>query len=193
MCRHLLVALALLGLTVLPAGAEPKSYTIVPTRSHVSFDAVYPLGDFSGSTEDVAGEFTLDPANLGLGATGSLTANPATLRTGISGRDRDLGKVLEVEKYPEIRFSVGGVQASFPSLAERPDTALTITGTLTIHGVERATALTARARIVEGRLWVRGEGTLRMTDFGITPPRKFFLAVKDEVRVGFNLLLAPRE
>lgn len=193
MRRCLLIMLALLGLTVPPAGAEPMRYTIVPNRSQAGFDAAYPLGDFSGSTEDVTGEFTLDPANLGLRATGSVTVNAATLRTGISGRDRDLRKVLEVEKYPEIRFTVGEVQASFPSLAERPDTTLTITGTLTIHGVERPMALTARARIVEGHLWVRGEGALKLTDFAITPPRKFFLSVKDEVRVSFDVLLAPRD
>ncbi|MBI4610846.1 MAG: YceI family protein [Candidatus Rokubacteria bacterium] len=189
----LLVAVVLLSLTVSPGRAEPTVYTIVPSRSQVGFDAAYPLGDFSGSSDDVAGEFTLDPANLGVGAVGSVTVNPATLKTGLSGRDRDLRTAMAVEKYPEIRFTLGAVQASFPSLAERPDTALTITGTLIIHGVARPATLTGRARIVEGRLWVRGEGALKMTDFGITPPRKFFLSVKDEVRVSFDVLLAPRE
>jgi hypothetical protein len=30
-----------------------------------------------------------------------------------------------------------------------------------------------------------------MTEFGISPPKKLFLAVRDEVTVGFDLTLAP--
>ncbi len=193
MRRRLAVASALLALTASPASPEPKTYAISPIRSQVAFDATYPLGDFPGTTEEVAGAFTLDPGNLSLGVSGSVTVNPASLRTGIGGRDRDLRNVMEVEKYPEIRFTLCGVDASFPSLAERADTALKMSGVLGIHGVARPVTLTGRARIVEDGLWVRGEGDLKMSDFGITPPKKFFLSVKDEIRVRFDVLLAPRE
>ncbi len=193
MRRYLAAGAALLALTASPAWPEPKPYAVLPVRSQVAFDATYPLGDFSGTTDEVAGEFTLDPGNLSLGVRGSATVNPASLRTGIRGRDRDLRSVLEVDKYPEIRFTLAEVDASFPSLAERADTALRITGVLMIHGVERPVTLSGRARIVEGRLWVRGEGTVKMADFGIRPPKKFFLSVKDEVQVRFDVLLAPRE
>ncbi len=193
MPRYLVVALALLTLMASRAWPEPNIYTISPIRRLVAFDATYPLGDFSGTTEEVAGEFVLDPGNLDGRVSGSATVNPASLRTGIGGRDRDLRKAMEVERYPEIRFTLSEVEASFPSLAERADTALKITGMLMIHGVERIITLTGRARTVEGRLWVRGEGTVKMTNFGITPPKKLFLSVKDEVRVSFDVLLAPRD
>jgi len=100
---------------------------------------------------------------------------------------------MEVEKYPVIRFALCGVDASFPSLAERADTALKMSGVLVIHGVARPVTLTGRAQIVEEGLWVRGEGALKMSDFGITPPKKFFLSVSDEIQVRFDVLLAPRE
>lgn len=175
------------------ADAQPKAYVVVRDQSQVIFEATYPLGEFSGTADHVTGEFRLDPDNLPQGVTGSATINPATLRTGIEGRDRDLRKSLETDRYPEIRFTVGEVHSSFPSLAERADIALKISGMMLIRGVERAMTWTGRARIEEGRLWVRGEAELNMTEFGITPPRKFFLAVGDRVRVRFDLRLAPEE
>ncbi len=188
------LSLVLLALAVATsADAQPKSYIVTEDRSRVMFEARYPLGDFAGTTEKVTGEFRINPDNVTRGVSGSVTVHPADLKTGIEGRDRDLRKALETEKYPEIRFTVEEVQASFPSLAERADIAVTIKGVMVIRRVERPMTWTGRARIDEGKLWVRGEAELKLTDFGITPPRKFFLAVGDGVRLGFDLRLTPKK
>lgn len=176
-----------------PVRAEPKSYVLVPARSQVMFEASFPLGDFRGSTQEVRGEFQADLENIPAGIRGNVTVNPASLKTGIDLRDRDLRTTLEVDKHPHIRFTVREVRASFPSLAERADTQLTVEGELSIRGVDRPITLTGRAQIRDGQVWVRGEGTLRMTDYGISPPRKFFLSVGDQARVAFDVLLAPGE
>lgn len=185
----------LLLLLTWPAGAdgEPRSYTVVAGKSRVAFEASHPLADFTGATEEVAGQLQLDPADVSLGVSGSVSANASRLRTGDDGRDRDLRKTLEADRHGEIRFSAEEVKSSFPSLAEGTDVTLKITGTLRIRGLERATTWTGRARLEGGRIWVRGETNLRLTDFGITPPRKFFLAVGDGVRATFDLRLAPAD
>jgi polyisoprenoid-binding protein YceI len=186
----LLLALALLS----PAAqAEPRSWVPVPGKSHVAFEATFPLGDFTGRTEALEGEFRADTTNLGKGVTGFLRFSPATLRTGIQGRDRDMREALRVDRHPEIRFTAQQVQSSFPSVAEGADVILTIRGLMLIRGVERPMSFSARARLREDRVWVRGESTLKMTDFGIAPPTRLFLAVKDEVAVRFDLLLARAE
>jgi polyisoprenoid-binding protein YceI len=173
--------------------AEPKTYVVVPAKSRVMFEASFPLGNFTGVTHEVWGEVRLDPATFARGVQGSAGINPASLKTGIDGRDRDLRITLEVDRYPEIRFTLHEVRASFPSLADRADTYLTLEGELSIHGVARSVTLTGRAQLRDGQVWVRGEGTLNMTDYGIRPPKKFFLSVGDQVRVSFDTLLAPRE
>lgn len=189
--RRLLFLFAFLCAPV-SAAPEPTSYVVVGERSQVAFDATFPLGDFSGTTDRVAGEFRLDPADVPHGVLGSASVNPASLKTGLEGRDRDLKQTLEVNAHPEISFQVEEVRSSFPSLTERADVALHISGVMRIRSVERPVAWTGRARIEEGWLWVRGEAQIRLSDFGITPPRKFFLAVGDLVRVSFDLRLAPR-
>lgn len=191
MFRSSLVLLLLAVAT--SADAQPKLYAVAPGRSRVTFEAKYPLGDFSGATDRVKGEVRLNSDNVPEGIAGTVTVDPATLGTGIEARDRDLRKALETDRYPELTFTVESVQASFPSLAERADITLTITGVMLIRGVKRPMTWTARARTEEKTLWVRGEAELRMSAFGIPPPRKLFLTVGDTVRVGFDVRLEPRE
>ena len=187
------ILLFVLLLVPTSADGEPKSYAVVAGKSRATFDATYPLGDFSGATEAVTGQLRLDPANIPLGVAGSVTANPTGLRTDNARRDSDLRKTLETDRYGEVRFNAEEVKSSFPSLAEHTDVILRISGVLRIRGVERPTTWTARARLEGGMIWVRGETDLKLTDFGITPPKRFFLAVGDGVRVGFDLRLAPAE
>jgi polyisoprenoid-binding protein YceI len=183
-----LVALVLL--VVAPAGAQSRRWAAVAGKSSAGFRASFPLGEFSGRTEDVSGEFETDVTDLRKGVTGVLSVKAATLRTGDTGRDRDMRKALAVAEYPEIRFTVQQVDASFPSLADRSDVLLTIRGVMSIHGVERPMTFPGRARLRDDTLWVRGETELRMSDFGITPPTRLLLRVKDTVFVEFDVRLS---
>jgi polyisoprenoid-binding protein YceI len=181
-------------LCLAPAGhpsAETRRWVPVPEKSSVAFEATHPLGNFSGRTADIAGEFTGDPGNLEAGVRGSLRVQAASLRTGDAGRDRDVRAVLEVERHPAIRYTVDGVESSFPLATDRADVLLTIRGRLEIRGVERPLVFSGRVRLRDDHLWVRGESAVRMTDFGITPPKRFFLSVGNEVLVTFDLTLAP--
>jgi polyisoprenoid-binding protein YceI len=184
-----LILLAALACTAARAAADAKHWTTVTGKSRVTFEVSFPLGDFTGQSEDVAGEFVGDPADLRHGVTGALRVKAGTLRTGVDGRDRDMWRALAVERYPEVRFTVERIESSFPSVSERADVLLTVSGLLLIRGVERPMVFPARVRFRDDRLWVRGESRLNMTDFGITPPRKLFLRVQDSVLATFDLLL----
>jgi polyisoprenoid-binding protein YceI len=184
-----LLALAALATLAAPAASGPKRWTTVPGKSQVAFNASFALGDFAGSSEDVTGEFLADPADLRQGVAGVLRVNPATLRTGVGGRDVDMRRALAVVQYPEIRFTVERVEPSFPSVTDRSDVLLTISGLVLIHGVERPMVFPGRVRLRDDRLWVRGESRLKMRDFGIKPPKRFFLEVADSVGVSFDIVL----
>lgn len=186
-------ALAVLA-TLLLAGradAELRPWTPVAGKSEVAFTASFPLGDFTGRAQDIAGEFRADSTDLRLGVTGVLRIRAAGLRTGDDGRDRDMHRALAVEQHPEIRFTVQRIDASFPSASDRADVLLTISGLMSIRGVERSMVFPGRARLRDDKFWVRGEGEIRMSDFGIPPPARLFLSVKDNVLVTFDVTLAP--
>ena len=100
-------------------------------------------------------------------------------------------RLLAVDRHPEIQFTIERIEASFPSTTDRADVLLTITGLMSIRGVERAMAFPGRARLRDDKLWVRGEGPLRMSHFGMKAPSRFFLDVKDTLLVSFDVTLAP--
>lgn len=168
---------------------EPRRWVTVAGKSEVSFTASFPLGNFTGRTEGVGGVFRADPQNLRQVVSGSLQVNPATLKTGDNGRDRDMWKLLAVERYAEIRFTVERVEPSFPSVADRSDVLVTITGRMLIRGVERPLVFPGRVRRRNNGLWVRGETQIKMSEFGISPPSRFFFQVADTVLVGFDVQL----
>jgi polyisoprenoid-binding protein YceI len=188
----LLVPLGLVPLRAAPALAQPARWITVRGQSLVSFDAVFPPAAFSGYGRDLSGEFEADAADLSQGISGSLTVQVLGISTGNDGRDKEMWKVLAAGRHPTMYFVIQTIEApSFPpGAAEHTDTLLTIQGRLSIAGVERVKRFSGRVRLKQGQLWVRGESRVKMSDFGIKPPQYLLLPVKDEVGVGFDLLLA---
>jgi polyisoprenoid-binding protein YceI len=172
----------------LRASAEPGRWTPVPLKSTVAFDATHPFGDFSGRAEELMGEIVMDPSDLAQAVRGTVTIDVRAITTGLNGRDRDLRRSLDAERHRQVRYAVQGIEASFASLSDRSDVTLTIRGTLTVRGVEQPLPLSGRARWRDDRVWVRGEGRLRLTDFGIQPPRRLFLTVGNQVAIRFDML-----
>ncbi len=193
--RCWVIAAPLLTVALLPglvlAQASPRRFVPVPAKSEVSFSAVHPLGDFIGRTSDIEGEFRFNPLDLRAGVAGALIVKVASLKTRETGRDRDMRRVLAADRFPDIRFTVEKIEASFPSIADRSDVLLTISGTMSIRGVDRPMVFPGRARLQNDKLWVRGETDLKLTDFGIKPPSRYFFTMKDTVFVGFDVTLAP--
>ena len=189
--RAALLWLVLAGLGASPAFAEPARWLPVRGQSLVSFDAVFPPADFSGFGRDLTGEFEADAADLTRGVSGRLTVQVSGISTGNERRDKEMWKSLAADRHPTIYFVIQTVDVpSFPpGVAEHTDTLLTIQGRLSIAGVERVKRFSGRVRLMQGRLWVRGESRFKMSDFGIKPPKYLLLWVKDEIGVGFDILL----
>jgi polyisoprenoid-binding protein YceI len=189
-----LVWLVLTGPGASPAFAEPARWLTVTGQSLVSFDAIFPPADFSGFGRDLSGEFDADADDLTLGVSGHLTVQVTGISTGNEGRDKEMWKALRANSYQAMHFVIQTVDAPPfpPGVVEHTDTLLTIQGRLSIAGVERVKRFSGRVRLKQGRLWVRGESRLKMSDFGIKPPQYLLLGVKDEVGVGFDLLLERR-
>ena len=188
--RTLLAGL-LVTVLVLPAAAESRRWLPIPSRSVAAFDATHRLGDFSGRAEGVTGEFQANTTDLRAGVTGVARVRVAALRTGNESRDRDMRKLLDVDRFPEIRFTIGGVDPSFNSVTPAADTLLTVKGGLSLHGLERPVTFFARVRLRDDRIWVRGEARIRLTEFGMTPPSRLFFKVEDQITISFDLTLEP--
>lgn len=168
--------------------AGRREYGLLPTLSHVGFDAKSTLHDFTGACSRVEGAFTVDLAHPEAGIEGSVRIELAELITGIDARDEEMRERLDAGSSGRIVFEA----ASFEPGAVDPEArrvAGTIRGTMTIRGRTRELAMAVEAHVDEARrLVIEGEAPLRLTDYGVSVPKKLgLISMEDEVRVWVHL------
>lgn len=99
--------------------------------------------------------------------------------------------VLEVEKYPTIRF----VSASVADLRKSGNTrTFSILGDLILHGVTKRVSFPVNATIGNEELRATGEAKLKQSDFAMKPFEKGLGLIKigDELKVSFTIVAKPQ-
>jgi polyisoprenoid-binding protein YceI len=96
-------------------------------------------------------------------------------------------KALKAREHATIAFRV----ASYEVAKGADGVTGTLTGTLSLGGVEKTITVDATGRDAGGALRVAGSYQLRMSDYGLKAPTLMFgtLKVGDVVKVGFDLVL----
>lgn len=89
-------------------------------------------------------------------------------------------EVLDSEHHPEITFKSSDVE----SVGQGQ---WSLRGNLTLRGQTRP--ISAHVTLKDGRYV--GQTSIKLTDFGIKPPGKAGVKAKDEVRIEFDVQLAP--
>ena len=116
----------------------------------------------------------------------SLKVAVGSVDCGIDAMNRHLRETLQDEEFPTVEFRLATYVVD---LTARTAIAR-LTGSTTIHGVTRPVETTAAVRADSlGAVHVVGTYVVRMTDFGVHPPRRFggMLRVKDRVTVHFDV------
>ncbi len=171
------------------AGTHP-----LDTKKSVITVHVFKAGFFSAFGHNHEVRAPISAGSIGQGSSPSVeltidTRKMLVVDADVSDKDRAdiqstmLGpKVLDVARYPEIRFRSRRVEQTRAGQWR-------ISGELTLHGQTRP--LTLEVSGSAGRY--RGSSTLRQKDFGITPVTVAggTVKVKDEVRVDFDVLQTP--
>jgi polyisoprenoid-binding protein YceI len=184
-------ALALSAMGV-PAAGLAQSAAGVPSgrvkAGTLSFDGHGTPGDFVGTTSTVSGEMT---GGDSLGAVrGWVEAPVKTLVTGNGRRDRDVNKSMESDKYPTIRFDLGGVSTAAGTADSIP---VTLRGKLAIHGVTRDVALPGYVRREGQDVRVRSDFPLNLKDYRIGGLSKMLgmLKMDEDIKVHVDVTFAP--
>ncbi len=108
-----------------------------------------------------------------------------TLLTGMGVRDEHMRKYIFTTtdgKTPDLRFEAENAQCA----ASGRETACPVTGTLSIRGVARPFAITLKVREESAGLKTFGDGTIKLSDYGIEQPSEFGVKTTNEVQVHFD-------
>jgi polyisoprenoid-binding protein YceI len=182
--------LALLAGAAMPIGAGAQ-VPVSPgsiVSGVLSFDGRATLGDFTGTTTTVTGEFYGGPDLASV--QGWVEAPVRTLRTGKGKRDTDMNKSMESDKYPMIRYELTGVT---PGVWSGDTAQVTLLGRFVIHGVTREAEIPARLTISGGQVRVEGSTPLNLKDYRIGGLTKFLGTIRmhEDIVVRLDVTFAP--
>ena len=111
----------------------------------------------------------------------------AKLECGNGTMNEHMWKALKTKEHPTIEFRVAQYDVARGAEGVRG----TLTGTLTLGGVQRTLSIPAQARNDQGALRVTGSTAVHMKEFGLKPPTLMMgtMKVDETVTVHFDLVL----
>lgn len=111
----------------------------------------------------------------------------------IAAMNRDLQATLNADIFPNLFLKINDIQihkdnTEIERLRVSSNVSITISGKEVDYEIQYGEVI----NYSESLLSLSGEQTLKMTDFGITPPSKFFgmIQVTDELDVSFEILIS---
>lgn len=168
-------------------GAQPRAIPAAAlAEGTLRFDGHATTGDFVGTTSSVSGAVlaSADYASV----RGWVEAPVATLHTGNGLRDRDLRKVMDVDRHPVMRYDLTG--ATLRSTAGTDSASVVLHGTLLLHGVTRAVDIPVTVVRSGDSARVTGTFPVDVTDYRVGGLRK--LGGMLRMREGIEVHLALR-
>lgn len=191
----LLILVALAGVLLgsgphAPAALDAERF-VVTDGSRFWIEGTTSVNSFRCEAPHVAGFANVEATETEETAVEAVVAVPVrAFDCGIRQMNRDLYDALQGRQHPAVRFALDGAE-----VLGRPDSDgwanVRAWGTLALAGAERPVTLDAEGRrLADGRVELRGQHALRMTDFNIDPPRGplGIVRARDQITVRFALL-----
>ena len=149
--------------------------------------------DAVGRTTGVTGSIAVEgkPGALAL-ASGQIDVDMTALKSDKGRRDGQLtGRGIQSDAFPTSTFALAGPVA-LPAGFGSADTAVTLPGKLTLHGVTKDVEVAAQARMEpDGTVVVAGTLPVLFSEYGIEAPNVAgIIAVQDKGSMEFRVVLA---
>lgn len=141
--------------------------------------------------EAVSGTWTVD-LNDASKMSGEGVLDMTALDSGNSQRDshvKDREDLLAVAQYPQATFTATTIMPQATEFTEGISVPLTIEGTLTVKGVEKAVTFDSEAMYKDGQLLLSGTTQVTFGDFGITSPHTVVLETENDISIQLELIL----
>lgn len=142
---------------------------------------------------EVFGDSSIDPvfkkatSHLSMGdlttsLRGSMDVSIADFMSDNSKRDTNMHETMESDKFPKASFEIKEV------IAKGGDNVI-LKGTLSMHGVTKPLSFEGSVNEEGSKVRIKAKSSMKMSDFGITPPKMVFLTVRDQVDLNVDVVL----
>ena len=167
-----------------------RTFTLVPEASTVTmrvqeqFLGVKVPEDAVGSSTALTGRITLSPEPAVVEAESGFEFDAKSIRTNVGQRDSPIRTALGAFQFPTITFVPKELRGLEPAVRSDGAFKAQLLGEMSIKGASRPVSFTVEGRLEEASLTGTARGDLKMTDFGITPPKTMdILWVEELVRL----------
>ncbi len=149
-------------------------------------------GSIKAHTE-VFGDSSIDPvfkkatSHLSMGETaaslrGSMEVSIADFISDNAKRDSNMRETMESDKFPKASFEIKEV-------VSKGGENVILKGVMSIHGVSKPISFEGSVSEEGSKVRVKAKSSMKMTDYGITPPKMVFLTVRDQVDLNVDVVL----
>ena len=188
--RPLRFAPLLAALLLSAAVGQPTQYA-VQSGSRFWIDGTATTGPYTCAADAVSGQGAVEAEAV----TAEVRIPVADFDCGLAPMNRDFRNALQGDRHPTIRFTLR--DADVLAAPSRPGgwARVRALGTLELAGTTRTVSITAEGQdLGDGRVRLRGDHRLRMSDFGIEPPTGMLGLVRahNGITVRFDVLASER-
>jgi polyisoprenoid-binding protein YceI len=169
--------------------AQGQSIKVISKESKIGVEGTSTIHDWEMTTSVINGSASFSNEGDQLEITGTkISLKAADLKSDNSGLDDKAHEALKAKKHPSITFT------QTDKVTVKPNgTAFTgtVRGNLTIAGETKAVSISISGNTAQNKLKVNGKVNLKMTQFGMEPPRAMLGTIKagDEITINFEVVL----
>lgn len=183
---------AFAALAAVLAAAGVETFAVDPAASEIWFEGRATQADFDVVGGTASGWISVDRDSIAATGRAEILLDAREMRARATGGPRflpllsNIRERLEPQRHPHLKFRLRALQHVRPRDDGFEAVAL---GDLTIRGVTRPVTTVVRVRLGGDAVRADGNFPVRMSDFGIRPPRLFMgmLRTNDDVLVRYHV------
>ena len=167
---------------------QAQEFNLNNSESELKVYGTSSLHDWHIDAENKSGKIVFKNIEAGEVEKCDFTVVTESLKSGKKSMDKNTYKALKTDEYKTIKFKLEEVKEIVKKSPSK--FLLKSTGYLTITNVKKLIPIEFNIEIVEGKVTLSGEKTIKMTDFNVEPPKALLgtITTGDQITIKFNTI-----